>query len=175
MKKLFLLAMLGFASIIALTAPAKAQVNISVNIGSQPQWGPRGYDYVDYYYMPDIESYYYVPTRQFIYLNGNRWVHSRSLPHRYRGYNLYSGRKYVINSPRPYHNHNAYRVKYGRHDNWKGNKRHYTERYREDRHHDNGRRQYRERGNDRRRDNRHYENKRERRDPGIERIIRPRG
>lgn len=175
MKKLFLLAMLGFASIIAVTAPAKAQVNISVNIGSQPQWGPRGYDYVDYYYMPDIESYYYVPTRQFIYLSGNRWIHSRSLPHRYRGYNLYSGRKYVINSPRPYHNHNVYRAKYGRHDNWKGNKRYYKERYREDRHHDRGGKRYRERDNDRRRDNRHYENRGERRDPGIERIIRPRG
>ncbi len=175
MKKLFLLAMLGFASIIAVTGSAKAQVNISVNIGSQPQWGPRGYDYVDYYYMPDIESYYYVPTRQFIYLNGNRWIHSRSLPHRYRGYNLYSGRKYVINSPRPYHNHNVYRVKYGRHDNWKGNKRYYSERYREDRHHDRGGKRYRERDNDRRRDNRQYENRRERRDPGIERIIRPRG
>lgn len=112
MKKLFLLAMLGLAS--AITLPATAQVNVSINIGSQPQWGPSGYNHVDYYYMPEIESYYYVPTKKFIYYSGNSWVHARSLPVRYRNYDLYSGPKYVINSPRPYMQHNVYKVKYSK-------------------------------------------------------------
>jgi hypothetical protein len=46
-----------------------AQVRVNINIGSQPVWGPVGYDHVDYYYLPDIETYYYVPTRQFVYFN----------------------------------------------------------------------------------------------------------
>ncbi len=49
MKRLIVFAMLGIA-IMAVT-PAKAQVSVSVNIGSQPNWGPRGYNYVDYYYL----------------------------------------------------------------------------------------------------------------------------
>jgi hypothetical protein len=111
MRKLLLIAALGIASLTA--APAKAQVSLSVNIGTQPQWGPSGYDHVDYYYLPEVESYYYVPTRQFIYYSGNTWIHSRSLPSRYRHYDLYSGRKVVINSPRPYLHHVNYRSRYG--------------------------------------------------------------
>ncbi|MCX2483921.1 hypothetical protein [Pedobacter sp. MR2016-24] len=113
MKKLLLIATLGIGSLIA-AAPAKAQVSLSVNIGTQPQWGPTGYDHVDYYYLPEVESYYYVPTRQFVYYSGNRWVHARNLPSRYRDYDLYRGRKVVINSPRPYLHHNNYRTQYGR-------------------------------------------------------------
>ena len=32
-------------------------------------WGPGGYDHVDYYYMPDIDAFYKVPTRQFYYFD----------------------------------------------------------------------------------------------------------
>jgi len=107
--------MLVVGSLAAI--PAKAQVNVSINIGSQPQWGPSGYNHVDYYYLPDVQSYYYVPTRKFIYLNGNNWVHSTYLPGRYRNYDLYRGRKVVINSPRPYLRHNSYRTRYVGHYN----------------------------------------------------------
>ena len=112
MKKLLLIAAIGIASLAAM--PAKAQVSLSINIGSQPQWGPRGYDHVDYYYLPDVDSYYYVPTRQFVYLSGGNWIHARSLPSRYRNYDLYGGRKVVINSPNPWLRHNTYRTQYVR-------------------------------------------------------------
>lgn len=102
--------MLGLASII--TKPAKAQVRVNINIGTQPQWAPRDVTYADYYYLPDVESYYHVPSRKFICYSGNRWVHYNYLPGRYRNYNLYTGRKYVINAPRPYLQHNVYRVRY---------------------------------------------------------------
>ncbi|WP_432714844.1 hypothetical protein [Pedobacter sp.] len=110
MKRLIVLALLGFAAMSAM--PAKAQISVNVNIGAQPSWGPSGYNHVDYYYLPEVESYYYVPTRQFIYLSGNSWVHRKSLPSRHRNYNLHSGRKVVINGNRPYLRHQTYRTRY---------------------------------------------------------------
>lgn len=101
-----------FLSTAIFFKSSDAQVNINVNIGSQPQWGPVGYSQVDYYYLPDIESYYYVPTRQFVYLQGGRWIFASNLPTRYRNYNLYSGYKVVLNGQRPYHRFHSHKVKY---------------------------------------------------------------
>lgn len=114
-----ILALSLFLSVAAFTnARAQVGVNVNINIGSQPVWGPIGYDYVDYYYMPDIETYYYVPTRQFIYLSGGNWVFAYGLPPIYRGYNLYNGYKVVINQPRAYQYYSTHKVKYGK---YKGN------------------------------------------------------
>lgn len=110
MKKTFF-SMLLISSIITA---GKANAQINVNIGLQPAWGPVGYQYVDYYYLPDIETYYYVPTRQFIYLNNGRWIYSAGLPSRYRTYNLYNGYKVVVNQPKPYLYHSTYKVKYAK-------------------------------------------------------------
>lgn len=112
MKKFILLAALGIAA--ATYQPANAQVSLSINISSQPQWGPRGNNYVAYYYLPEVQSYYHVPTRKFIYLDRNKWVHRKSLPKMYRNYNLYQGRKIVVNQPRPYLQHQQYQANYGR-------------------------------------------------------------
>lgn len=116
MKRLFLVATVVMVSLLSLST--RAQVNVSVNIGSQPLWGPTGYDHVDYYYLPDVESYYDVPKRQFVYLNGNDWVFANNLPSRYGNYDLYNGYKVVINSPRPYLNFRNDKVKYAK---FKGN------------------------------------------------------
>lgn len=112
MKKFILFAALGIAA--ATYQPAKAQLSVNINIGSQPQWGPRGYDYVDYYYLPEVQSYYHVPTKRFVYLDRNKWVHRKSLPNRYRNYNLYQGQKIVINRPTPYLQHHQYQANYSR-------------------------------------------------------------
>lgn len=115
MKRKILLVALFIATII-MTNRANAQVrfNVNVNIGSQPVWGLIGYDYAEYYYLPDIQAYYYVPRHQFIYFFGNRWIFSYSLPPRYRNYDLYSGYKVVINEPRPYLHFDRDRRDYGR-------------------------------------------------------------
>ncbi len=120
MKKLLVLGMLGVIGWMPFQA--KAQLSINVNIGSQPLWGPVGYDYVDYYYLPDVEAYYHVPNRQFIYLQGSRWIFSASLPSRYRGYDLYNGYKVVVNSRDPYRNFHRDRVTYARYRNYRGQK-----------------------------------------------------
>jgi hypothetical protein len=97
----------------------KGQVNVNVNIGAQPLWGPAGYDVVEYYYLPDLQMYYYVPSHQFVYLSGGNWLFASSLPARYRSYDLYSGYKVVINEPKPYLQFATHKVKYG---NYKGAK-----------------------------------------------------
>lgn len=108
--------MIGMTSL--MYNKADAQISLNVNIGAQPLWGPVGYDHVDYYYLPDVDSYYSVPKRQFVYLNGNNWVFSNSLPARYSNYNLYNGYKVVVNGDRPYLNYKTHKVKYAK---FKGN------------------------------------------------------
>jgi len=114
MKKFFF----AFAlMLVSFTPYTHAQVRVSINIGSQPLWGPVGYQTADYYYLPDIETYYYVPQRQFIYLSNGRWVFATSLPERYRGYDLYNGYKVVINEPRPYLHFKEDKIKYVKYKN----------------------------------------------------------
>lgn len=112
MKKIIICAALFLSAALYKDAAAQVRVHVNFNIGSQPVWGPVGYDYAQYYYLPDIESYYYVPTHQFIYMSDGRWIYSYSLPPRYRGYDLYSGYKVVMNEPRPYNHFYQDRVRY---------------------------------------------------------------
>lgn len=56
MKKLILSAALLLSCFAVKTASAQVSVSLGVNIGSQPAWGPVGYDYANYYYMPDIDT-----------------------------------------------------------------------------------------------------------------------
>ena len=119
MKKMILCAAISLYAVVFTTASAQVRVNVNANIGSQPNWGPSGYNHVDYYYMPDIETYYYVPTRQFIYLSDGNWVHAYNLPPAYRNYNLYTGYKVVVNQPKAYKYYTTHKVKYAK---YKGNK-----------------------------------------------------
>lgn len=139
MKKLSLALVLILG--LGLQNPSNAQIklNVNLNIGSQPAWGPTGYDRVDYYYLPDIESYYYVPRHQFVYLQGNNWVFASALPARYRGYDLYSGYKVVVNEPRPYLHHNNYRVKYEKYKGGKGPRQEMIRDSHDERYKNNGR------------------------------------
>lgn len=136
-------------------ASAQLRVNVNLNIGSQPEWGPSGYSHAEYYYMPDIDAYYYVPSRQFIYLENGRWIFAASLPSRYGYYNLYTGYKVVINEPRPYLRNDVYRVRYQRYRGWNGHQRVNRDYDRYRREHDNGNDRDDRRGNDRGRGNGH--------------------
>lgn len=93
----------------------QAQVSVNVNLGLQPSWGPVGYSSVDYYYIPDVQSYYDVRATQFIYLNNGAWIRSSRLPNQYRSYDLNRGYKVVLNDyhgSRPYDNYKSHKVKY---------------------------------------------------------------
>lgn len=103
-----------------VTNKAMAQIRLSFNIGLQPVWGPVGYDHVENYYLPDIDAYYNVDSRQYTYIINGRWVSTMSLPWQYRNYDLYRGYKVVMNEPRPYLHYQRDRIQYApyreRHD-----------------------------------------------------------
>ena len=96
----------------ALFKVVDAQVNVNVNIGSQPVWGPVGYDYAEYYYFPDIDVYYHIPDRMFFFSDGRNWVSAYSLPPFYSNYDLYGSYKVVINEPNPFMRNNYWHSRY---------------------------------------------------------------
>jgi hypothetical protein len=119
MKKLILLFLLCTGGLMIQTTSAQISIrakvglpSIRANIDVQPIWGPVGYDHVDNYYMPDVESYYNVSTHQYTYQENGRWVNRTSLPARYRHVDLYKTRKIVVNGSRPYMRNNEYKAKY---------------------------------------------------------------
>jgi hypothetical protein len=119
MKKTILIVALLMSGFVFQTVSAQIRISINANIGSQPVWGPVGYDRAEYYYMPDIDVFYNVPSRQYVYLNRGSWIFVSALPVQYRYYDINNGYKVVINDdPRPYRNVVNYRIKYAR---YKGN------------------------------------------------------
>ena len=98
----------------ALVQPAVAQVRIHVNIDLQPSWGPSGYDYAEYYYMPAMDMYYYIPARKYIYRHRGRWVRTRYVPTHFRHVDFYRTYKVVINDRDPFRHHDTYRTRYAR-------------------------------------------------------------
>ena len=92
----FLIAMAGFSGTEA------ANINVNVNIGVQPAWGPVGYNYAAFYYFPDINVYYNVNQGMFMFPRRGRWVSARYLPVMYRNYDLYGLYKVVITDSDPW-------------------------------------------------------------------------
>jgi len=97
----------------AFFKPAAAQFQSSNNVHEQPKWGVPGHDYVEYYYLPDIDTYYYVPGKQFIYQSGGYWTFSSSLPAANKRYDLRSANKVVVNEPGAYRYYAEHKAKYG--------------------------------------------------------------
>jgi hypothetical protein len=112
----FLLCAVVFAGIafssINCMGTGTMNASVGVNISDQPIWGPTGYDRADYYYIPDIDSYYSVSERQYIYRDGSVWKHAASLPSSYSGYDPYHSYKIVINEDMPYQNNDRHQAKY---------------------------------------------------------------
>ncbi|AYL98557.1 hypothetical protein [Mucilaginibacter celer] len=118
MKKIILTAAILLSSLSVKIA--SAQISLSINIGSQPEWGPVGYDRADYYYLPDIDAYYDINAHQYVYFDNNVWVHGAVLPPRFGSYDVYRSYKVVVNERTPWVRNDVYRRKYasyrGRHD-----------------------------------------------------------
>lgn len=108
---------LVIAMLVVLSFSVKAQISVSINLGSPPLWGPVGYTEARYYYLPDVEAYYDVQSSMFIYYGNGRWNRRESLPSRYRNYDLYNGYKVVMSDYRgetPYENFREHKMKYSR-------------------------------------------------------------
>lgn len=101
------------AFILFFAAQANAQVSVSLNIGSRPEWCGHYEDDVDYFYLPEIEAYYDVNTAVFIYLGPRGWVRSAYLPEYCHDYDLDHGYKVAIDyhgyTPYTYYNHHRER------------------------------------------------------------------
>ncbi len=110
MKRLFFILIVvtfGFTSGLS-----NAQVNVNINLNSQPKWGPSGYDYVESYYLPQHDIYYSVPKHGYYYPSGGKWLFSSSLPARYRQINLYQTPKIVLVDRYPYKKHKLHYNRY---------------------------------------------------------------
>lgn len=109
--------LLVIGTLLFFAGSVQAQISVHVNLGTPPQWGPSGYSDVRYYYLPDVEAYYDVPSSMFIYYNGVTWVHRTYLPSRYRNYDLYNGYKVVMSDYRdntPYSHFREHKRQYAR-------------------------------------------------------------
>jgi hypothetical protein len=108
------------ATLFVVSFKTEAQVSVNVNIGTPPVWAPRNALAVHYYYLPDIEVYYDVPARRYIYMRNGNWFRSAALPAQYRNYNLYHGRTVYITNYRgnyPYYYFKQHKVKYHKSNN----------------------------------------------------------
>jgi len=74
-----------------------------------------GYNHAEYYYMPDVGIYYDIPAHQYIYASDKGWVRKRSLPAKYRQYDIYHGYKVVLNQPSPWLHNDELAARYARH------------------------------------------------------------
>ncbi len=110
MKKLFYAAL--FFGGLFFIKTAEAQVNVSLNIGLQPSWGPVGYEHARFYYMPEFDMYYDVSNRYYTYYDGRNWVSHKNIPRKFRGRDFHRTYKVVVNESRPWRNHRQYYDRY---------------------------------------------------------------
>jgi hypothetical protein len=76
--------LLGYRTV---TMAQRTEINVNIEL---PSWAPdyHNANLVQYYYLPDIESYYDVRNHEFIYPEDGRWMFGRSLPPVYAWFDL---------------------------------------------------------------------------------------
>ncbi len=81
-----------------------------------PAWAPDYYVGTRYYYFPDIETYYDLGTRNFVYLNNGRWLFVPTLPPIYAAFNLNNAFIVIVNRSvyTPWMHHHYYNSHYPR-------------------------------------------------------------
>jgi len=100
---------------LVAAAGANAQVEVKTTTTTLPDWGVAGSENAHYYYIPDIQSYYDITGKQFVYMDNGKWVKTTTLPTAYKDYDLYNGYKVVLTDPKePYSDYDAMKVKYAK-------------------------------------------------------------
>ena len=81
-----------------------------------PQWAPPYYSGARYYYLTDLELYYDLSTRNYIFLMDDRWHFSPYVPAMYQNYDLDNSFCIVLNIDvyRPWMHHQYYASHYPR-------------------------------------------------------------
>jgi hypothetical protein len=107
---------LMLATLLVIAFNTQAQVAVTVNrTYGPPLWAPKAPVKVQYYYLPDIQTYYDVPAQRYIYQRNGAWVRTAALPTRYTGYDLYHGQTVYLTDYRgnaPYTYYSRHKVKY---------------------------------------------------------------
>lgn len=92
MKRLKKLSLLAFAMLSFLMFSAsdlQGQNYQAAPVGyDNPQWAPPYYPGVRYYYLPDIETYYDLESREFVFLYNGQWCYSQECPSVSMGFDL---------------------------------------------------------------------------------------
>lgn len=96
-----------------MMSPVRTVTTVSYE---NPQWAPPYHSGARYYYLPDLELYYDLSTREFIYLVDGRWQFSPYVPGIYRDYDLDNCFCVVLNVEvyRPWLHHQYYISHYPR-------------------------------------------------------------
>ena len=96
---------------VAFAQNASAQSSRKNDSHKQPKWLPAGN--AEYYFLPEIDTYYYVAGKQFIYQSGGYWTFSSYLPASQKQYDLNAANKIGINEPGAYRYFAEHKAKYG--------------------------------------------------------------
>jgi hypothetical protein len=100
--------LVGGTALVAAPA-AQAQVNININ---PPSWGPAVPQGSQYYYIPETDGFYDVPTREYLVRRDGRWVRTRTVS----GYNTANFHPVVVDyvGAEPWSRYDEYRARYPR-------------------------------------------------------------
>lgn len=132
MKKLAILSAIALSGFIFDTANAQIRIHLGFNFSPRPvvyepapvfeqeevyQEQQPVYDDADddYYYLPDVDSYYDVTQQCYFYNDGNNWISSAYLPGAYRDYDWRDARRFEVRTSRPYMHADFYRSRYNGH------------------------------------------------------------
>ena len=109
--------LLSFVTLIYFFIGCETSAGVTQsNQYTNPSWAPAYSPGVRYYYLPDIETYYDLSNRDFIYLNNGQWLFSNNLPYMYSDYDLNSGFAIYLNNGvyQPWMHHQYYVSNYPR-------------------------------------------------------------
>ncbi|MDE3236469.1 MAG: hypothetical protein KGO81_10980 [Bacteroidota bacterium] len=116
MKKIITIAIAGIVFSSYTKSDAQVRFNVGIHVGAPvyvaPAPAPVYYDNDDFYYYPELDMYFDVAARQYVYFDDGRWMYSAGIPSCYRGYDIYHARRVCINEPRPWIHADVYRERY---------------------------------------------------------------
>lgn len=100
MKKIALIAALGFSLLSGFRSDARVNINVSfgVPVAQQPWYGSDN----DYIYMPDQGVYFNTRQRMYIFQDGGRWFTAQRLPARFGNVSYRSVRTVRMNGFKPF-------------------------------------------------------------------------
>jgi hypothetical protein len=113
----FLLTAISFIAFGAAQAQVeKTTSTTTTTTTSLPDWGVAGSENARYYYIPDMESYYDIGSKTFVYMDANgQWAKSTEVPAAYKDVDLYDSYKVVLNDDTdPFANYDKLKVKYAK-------------------------------------------------------------